>query len=179
MDEKTNTQPFDFLFRYNTRNYPKISHTELKLPGKFDEIKDTAVCVIDNGVLQMDYVESIKPDGNIVKRDSLNDVEQQTGKLSFKKIEDIFNYCLYTTIQHKKPCYPIVVTNHDYKKSHEDYIIEGFSFRVYFKIFNRQKVYKLLNTLTQKDYNQSRLTNTDFIQFIHCIIFAKNHMPRT
>ena len=173
MDEEINPQPFDFLFRYNTRNYPKTAHAELELPGKYHEIKDTVVFVIDDGVKQLDYLESIKANGDMVKRDSLNDVEQQTGKLSPNKIRDIYEYCLYATIQHQKPCYAIVVTNHDYGKEYEDYVIDGFSFRIYYRIYDKKKVYKLLNTLKNKDYIKEEMSNKEFIRFVYCLVFAK------
>ena len=173
MEEETNPQPFDFLFRYHTRKYPKTAHAELELPGKYHEMKDTVVFVIDDGVKQLDYLESIKSDGNMVKRDSLNDVEQQTGKLSQNKVRDIYEYCLYATIQHQKPCYPIVVTNHNYGKKYEDYIIDGFSFRIYYRIYDEKKVYKLLNTLKNKDYSKEEMSNKEFLRFAYCLVFAK------
>ena len=172
MEEPVNPQLFDFLFRYNARNYPKTTHEELELPGEFKQIEDTAVFVIGNGVLQMDYAESITPCG-IVERDAANDVEHQTGKLNPDKVKIIFEYCLYTEIQLKKPCYPIVVTNHDYGKEYEDYTVEGFSFRIYFRIFNKEVIYKSLNTLMEKDYNQEVLSDADYLNLVYCIIFAK------
>lgn len=173
MKESVNPQTADFLFRYNSRNYPITTHKELELPGEFDEIKDSAVFIIDGTAKQMDYLETVKPDGAFVKRDSANNVEQQTGPLRDIKKEDIFNYCLYTTIHLKKPCYAIVATDHDYKKDYEDYVIEGIPLRIYFRVFNKEKIYKLLNTLKRKDYNKEEFTNTDFIRFTYCLIFAK------
>ena len=173
MKEDINPHLFDFLFRFNTRNYPQTCHSILDLPGEFEKIEDTAVFVIDNGVLQMDYAESIAPDGKMVKRNALNDVEHQSCKLSDEKVIQIFNYCLYMTIQHKKPCYPIVVTNHDYGKEYEDFDIEGFSFRIFFRIFDKEKIYEILNTLTKKDYTKEELSSADYINLLFCIIFAK------
>jgi hypothetical protein len=109
----------------------------------------------------------------MVKRDSLNDVEQQTGKLSSDKVRDIYDYCLYATIQHQKPCYPIVVTNHNYGKTYEDHIIDGFSFRTYYRIYDKKKVYKLLNTLKNKDYSKEEMSNKEFLRFAYCLVFAK------
>lgn len=102
LEEKINSSPFDFLFRYNSRNYPKTTHNVLSLPGIFKQIEDMAVFVVGNGVLQMDYAESICPDGNMVMREAVNDVEHQTGILTDDKIRAIFNYCLYTSIKLKK-----------------------------------------------------------------------------
>ena len=170
--EHVNSQPFDFIFRYNSRNYPKLTHDELDLPGEFQQTEDTAVFVIDNGPLQMDYAESVTPKG-MVKRDAANDVEHYTGKLSPQKIRIIFDYCLYTEIQLKKPCYPIVVTDYDYGKECEEYDIEGFSFRIFFRIFNKKRIYEILNTLMDKDYNQEVLSDAEYLRLIYCIIFAK------
>ena len=89
------------------------------------------------------------------------------------KIRDIYEYCLYATIQHQKPCYAIVVTNHDYGKEYEDYVIDGFSFRIYYRIYDKKKVYKLLNTLKNKDYIKEEMSNKEFIRFVYCLVFAK------
>jgi len=172
-EEPVNPRSLDFIFRYNARNYPRATHKELELPGEFKQIEDTAVFVMDNGVLQMDHAESVTPDGGIVERDAANDVEHQTGKLRPDKVEKIFEYCLYTAIQLKKPCYPIVVTDYDYGKEYEDYTVEGFSFRIYFRIFNKEKIYESLNTVMEKDYNQEVLSGADYLKLIYCIIFAK------
>ena len=171
--EDINNQLFDFLFRFNARNYPKTVHELLELPGIFKKIEDTAVIVVDDGILQMDHTESVAPDGDLVQRNSIVDVEHQSNKLDFDKVKKIFDYCLNTTILHKKLCYPIVVTNYDYGKEFEDYDIEGFSFRIYFRIFNMQKVYEILNKIKQKDYTKEELSNADYINLIFCIIFAK------
>lgn len=93
-EEPVNPRSLDFIFRYNARNYPRATHKELELPGEFKQIEDTAVFVMDNGVLQMDHAESVTPDGGIVERDAANDVEHQTGKLRQDKVEKIFEYCL-------------------------------------------------------------------------------------
>ena len=140
MDEDLNPSPFDFLFRYNTRNYPKISHKLLDLPGNFKNVEDTAVFIPGDGVLQMDYAESVTPNGDMEKRDAANDVEHQKTKLTIRKINAIFNYCFYKSIELKKPCYPIVVTNYDYGTNHKTYCIEGISFTIYFRIFDENRV---------------------------------------
>ena len=170
--QPVNPQTFDFLFRFNTRNYPKTSHEELKLPGEYQKSEDTAVFVIDNGVLQMDHAESVAP-GGFIKRNAINDAEHQRGKLSPQKVNTIYEYCLYTAIKHKKPCYPIVITDYDYGKEYEDYVVEGFSFRIYFRIFNEEKIYEMLNTLMDKDFKQEVLTDAEYLRLIYCIIFAK------
>ena len=174
MEEDLNPSLFDFLFRYNSRNYPETFHKKLDLPGKFKQIEDTAVFVRNNGVLQMDYAESVSP-GGFVERDSALDVEHQTGILSCDKVRAIFNYCLYTTIQLKKPCYPIVVTNYDYGVDKKTYWIEGFSFTIYFAIYNEEKVYEILNNLSLKDYNNVEFSNDDYFDFIFALIFAEKH----
>ena len=173
MEEDSNPHPSDFLFRYNSRNHPITSHNELDLPGEFLEIKDSVVFVLGKTAKQLDYLEAIKPNGKMAKREALNDVEQQSGKLPYSKVIDIFEYCLYATIQYQRPCYAIVATDYDYGKDYEDYTIEGFTFRIYFRIFDENKVQKLLNTLKQKDYSKDELTNADFIKIIHCLVFAK------
>ena len=173
-EDKVNPHPHDFLFRYNTQHYPKLSHDELDLPGEFQKTEDTAVFVRDKGVSQMDYSESVTPkDKKEFKRDSANNVEQYTGELDPNKIEKLYEYYFYNSLKLKKPCYTTVVTDYDYGKEFKDYVVEGFSFRIYFKIFNEEKIYEMLNTLMNKDYYQEELSDAEYLRIINCITFAK------
>ena len=178
MAEDADPQTLDFLFRFNTRNYPISVHKVLELPGEFKNIEDTAVFIFDEPAKQADHVEKILPDGKMVKRESVSTVEQQTGKLSPSKVNDIYIYCLYYTIHHKRPCYAIVVTDYDYGKDYEDYEVDGFSFRIYFRTFNREKIYEMLNRLKRKDYNNEELSNEDYFRLICCLIFAKKEFAK-
>ena len=47
MAEDADPQTLDFLFRFNTRNYPISVHKVLELPGEFKNIEDTAVFIFD------------------------------------------------------------------------------------------------------------------------------------
>lgn len=173
MKEKTNPAPFDFLFRNGSRDYPEINHKVLELPGKFKQLEDTAVFVFGEGVHQMDYAQSVLPDGKMVKREAAVDTEHQSIPLGDDKAEDIFHYCLYTTIKLKKPCYPVVVTNYGEDKSSKTYCFEGISFTIYFRVFDKEKIYKILNTLSTKDYNTIEFSDEDYLNFLYSMIFAK------
>ena len=177
MEEDVNPQTLDFLFRYNSRIYPKTTHVELDLPGEFEEVKDTAVFILNGTAKQLDYLEAVSK-GGIVKRDALVNAEQQAGVLGFSKAVDIFEYSLFETIQEKRLCYPVVVTDHDYGVEYNDYEIEGRSFRIHFRIFNKEKINKILNTLKAKDYNNQVLSNTDYIRFVYCLIFASKDFAK-
>ena len=177
MEEDVNPQTLDFLFRSNSRTHSETYHEVLDLPGNFEEVKDTMVFVIGGTAKQLDYFETVTK-GGIVKRDACVNAEQQKGKLKPSKVVDIFEYCLYSGFQENRLCYPVVVTDYDYGKEFEDYEVEGRSFRIYFRIYNREKIEKILNTLKSKDYNKYELTDSDYVQFLFCLIFANGEFAK-
>lgn len=173
MTHKVTNKPYDFLFRENINNYPKINHKLLKLPGTFKNKENTTIFDSENGNLEMDYAESIFPDGKMVKREAAIDLEQETGKIKQEKVQVIFNYCLNTTITLKKPCYPFVATNHEYENDFLIFSVEGILLKIYLIIFDREKVYKILNTLSKKDYSKEEFSEEDTVLFTYCLVFAK------
>ncbi len=165
--------PYDFLFRRTAKQYPKINHEELNLPGVYQKIEDSKIFVPDDGVLEMDYLESVLPDGEKIFRQSAINAEQETGHITNVKKEIIFEYWLNSIINLKKIVYPYVITNHDYKKDFIDYCIEGIPMRINLVIFNDEKIEEVLNTLKKKDYSKEEFTGRDHVRFNHCLIFAK------
>ncbi|WP_298524692.1 hypothetical protein [uncultured Methanobrevibacter sp.] len=173
MRNKITTMPFDFLFRDNIAHYPETNHKLLGLPGIFKNIEDTNIFIKGCGNLNMDHLESVLPDDGMIKREAAINVEQETGKIKNEKIEVIFNYWLNTMIKLKKPCYPFVATNYEYKSKFLVGFVEGFLFIIYLIIFYKKRLYKILNTLNEKDYSKEEFSKEDYVQFTYCMIFAK------
>ena len=48
----------------------------------------------------------------------------------YDKKQIIFEYCLYTIVNLKKPCYHYVVTNYEYCEDFIEYYIEDLSIKV-------------------------------------------------
>lgn len=138
MREDVTSKPFDFLFRSNSRNYPEATHKLLELPGTFEKEEDTAVFVRDNSVLQMDYCETAQLNGSTVIHKILYDVEHHVHELPDAKVPIIYNYCFNTSLRLKNPCYPFVATNEDYPPK-LTYLVDGFDFVIYFRVFNKKK----------------------------------------
>ena len=44
----------------------------------------------------------------------------------------------------------------------------------YLVIFSKEKFYEILNTLNEKDYIKNEFAETDLVNFIHCLVFAKD-----
>ena len=50
--------------------YPEINHDELGLFGKFMNKEDSLIFVQDDGMLEMDYLESVISDGEKILREA-------------------------------------------------------------------------------------------------------------
>jgi len=167
------TMPFDSLFRETAMQYPKINHEELGLPGVYHKTEDPMIFVPDDGVLEMDYLESVLPDDERIFRQSAINSEHETGHITNAKKDKIFEYWLNGIIKLKKLVYPYVITNHDYKQDFIDYCVEGIPMRINLIIYDDKKIEELLNTLKKKDYTKEEFTGRDHVRFNHCLIFAK------
>jgi hypothetical protein len=125
----------------------------------------------------MDYCESAKIGDAMLIQEAAYDVEHQVHTLPYTKVLKIYNYCFNTSLKLKKPCYPIVVTNEDYPAK-KTYIIDGFEFTIYFRVFNREKIYKILNNISKKDYSKYDFSDEDYLNLVHCLIFAKKEFAK-
>jgi hypothetical protein len=173
MENEITNMPFDYLFRRNINKYPETNHKLLGLPGEFKNKENTSVFVNEKAALEMDYLESVLPDGDLITREASINVEHETGILKVEKGHSIFEYCLNTTIMLKKLCYPYIVTNYDYNSDILFYFIEGIILIIRLIIFNEKKVYETLNTLNEKDYSKEEFSIEDYVLFTYCMVFAK------
>ena len=170
--ESPNT-PFDFLFRDNINDLPEIYHEVFKLPGKFKNKEKPRIFIPDNGSLEMDYLESALPDEETLFNESAINVEQETGQLKNEKKDTLVEYSINSTIILQKYCLTYVATNHDYKEDFIYYEKDGTVIKINFIIFNRERVYEILNTLDSIDYSKEEFSDTHRVHFINCLVFAK------
>ena len=178
MEEKITHFPFDYLFKSNIQRHPEINHNVLKLPGEYDGYEDTSLFVQNKHELKMDYLEKVKIKNNDFFKEALTNLEHETDSIKIDKKDRIFEYVFKSMFQYGKFCYSYVATNHDYKEDTIQYEKDGAICIIHLIIFNEEKIYKILNTLNEKDYIKNKFTETDLVNFIHCLVFAKEEFAK-
>lgn len=174
VDEDINKQPYDFLFRNLGEDFPQTNHEFLNLPGVFNKIETMNGFLRNGKNIQMDLVESILPDGKIVKYPAITNMEHQARELSPSKIEDMFFYTIFIIGKFKQPCFSYVVTNIDHGVSEKIYEVDGHPLKIHFILFDKKKIYKILSNLNKKDFTISEMSEMDFLKFNYSLIFAKD-----
>ena len=146
----------------------------MELPGIFKN-KESPNVFKDNGgdALQADIILSILPDGKQIKREATMIIEGQKGYVNPKKRKQTFEYWLKTTTKHEKLCYPYIATDYDYKEDHILHTQENFTLSYPLKKYNQKEIYKILNTLNEKDYNIKDFTPHNYALSTICLIFGK------
>ena len=173
MAEKLMDNPFDFLFRSSSDYLPRACHEVLQLPGIFEEKLNPNVFSFTGRSLEADYIEKVEPDNKEIFDPAIIVLDHMSYKLDPDKINSSFEYKMSKIMKSKALCFIYIVTNIDYsdeiliKMSHYDH----FSIRIIH--FDKEKIYKMLNTLTQKDYTKHVFNDEDLIRFVYCLIFSK------
>ena len=165
MDLGVTSNPYDYLFEDTADTYPKINQELLKIPGFYSRKESSRLYTRDNRTLKADFISSVFPDGEKILREATIDLEQETGPVKEDKKEIKFEY--------QKPCYPYIVTNHEYEEEFFDYCKEDIIMRMYRIVFDKKRVYKNINTLNEKDFTKDEFTPYDLVRFKHCLVFAK------
>ena len=173
MDENITSKPYDYLFGDTADTYPKINHELLELPGFYSRKESSRLYTQKNRTLEADSISSVCPDGKKIFREATIDLEQETGPVKEDKKEIIFEYALQASFKYKKPCYPYIVTNHEYEEEFFDYCKEDIIIRMHLIVFDKKRVYKNINTLNEKDFTKDEFTPYDLVRFKHCLVFAK------
>lgn len=177
MEEKLNHSPCDFICRYIGTLYPKTNHNVLEIPGEFKNIENTDGFLLNGQVLFMDGVESIILNKDNTTKDYATCIEYLTTEIN-PKVENLFDYNLAIVIQLKKYCYNVVVTNNKPKHNEITYFVDGHPVHVLFRVFDKEEIYKSLNTLSQKDYSKNKMPLEDVVKFSYCIAFAKGNYAK-
>lgn len=149
MQEKINHSPCDFICRKIGSVYPKTNHNVLEIPGEFKNLENTAGFTLKGETLFMDGVESIFPDKDSFFDEYAACIEYLTTQIE-PKTEKIFKYNLSIIITLGKFCYNIVVTHKKPKSEEITYYIDGHPLHIIFRIFDKKRIYEILNTLTKK-----------------------------
>ena len=147
MKEKITPFPFDYLFRSTIQLHPEVTHKVLKLPGEYDGYEDTSLFVKNKHELKMDHLEKVIIKDNEVFNEALTNLEHETESIKIGKKDIIFEYVYKTMFHYGKFCYSYVATNHDYKEDTIHYEKDGAICIMHLIIFNKEKIYKILNTL--------------------------------
>ena len=177
MKEKPNNSPCDYICRNIGSSYPKTNHTVLEIPGEFKSLENTYGFKLNGRPIYMDGVESLLLDNGRTVREYATCIEYLTTDFN-PKSEKIFDYDLSIIIQLKKFCYNIVVTNRKQKEKEKTYFIDGHPVHVLFRVFDKEKIYEILNTLSKKDYTNNKITDEDVVKFSYGIAFAKDNYAK-
>ena len=106
----------------------------------YHKTEDPKIFIPDDGVLEMDHLESVLPDKERIFRQSAINSEHETGHITNAKKDKIFEYWLNGIIKLKKLVYPYVIINHDYKQYFIDYCVGGIPMRINLIIYDDKKI---------------------------------------
>ena len=179
INEKVIKQPYDYLFRRNGEFYPYGYHITLDLPGTFKSTESTNLFTEDGKALRQDYVERVGPDDKYLTEDSIIGVEHLSGVLSQDKSIKLYNYKTTSTGKYNLPCILILVTKINY---YTDELIIKFNndtFSVKVIYISPEKIEKILNTSENKNYLIEEVSEVDFLNLVHCLVFAPDKKQKS
>ena len=179
LNEKHNRTPYDYLFRNTGESYPKSTHIALELPGIFKNTENTPIFTLNGRSLQQDLLESVMPDHDTLFEEATYDLEHMSYFIDPDKME-VFYQCKNSTIKkHGTPCIIYVITNINYKTKDIIHYINNEAFSIRIIYISQEKIDKILNTISSRDYSKEELSELDMVRLIHCLIFAnKKHSKR-
>ena len=96
--EKSVYHSRDFSFRFITSRRPNTCHVTFEFPGKYFKLLSRQIQSEDGRDLEVDHAAVVLPDGNIIKRKSALDVEQQSELPDNLKYDSFFNYGAWNPI---------------------------------------------------------------------------------
>ncbi|MBQ2613362.1 MAG: hypothetical protein IJG19_05790 [Methanobrevibacter sp.] len=178
MAEKTNTKPFDFLFRRTIEAYPKSNHIAFGLPGIFKNIESTSITTLDGKALQQDFVETVLPDEITLNQEVTYNFEHMSYLLSPEKIEVFYRSKNSTIQKHDKPCIIYMITHIDYKTDELICKINGEAFSIKIIHISPEMIDKNLNTISKKDYSNEEMSELDLVRLVHCLIFSRGNQAK-
>ena len=173
VDKEIPTNPFDHPFRKNARVYPAETKQEYGIPGLNPRLESSIVFPKWGDPLEADLVLSVSPDKVVLFDEVSILLEHETGLILPVKREQIYYYWLSKVIEHRKICLAYVATNHRYEKDYFIVEVDGFCLKVKLLIYDKEKIYEILNSLMDKDFSKELFDVHDYVRFIQCIVHAQ------
>ena len=159
----------DFISHFNGESFPEINHDVLKVPGKFQGIISNKAHRSDGGKKFLDTLELVGPDGDMVTKESMADIEYYI----YDYDEDtIYDYDLLTTVKYEKRVFHIHVVNKQPEKIDDLIEVSGHPIKLLHRVFDEERKWKVLNRMKAKDYFTEELTAHEYMELAHCIANA-------
>ena len=173
VEQDINPHPHNFISVNSANTYPELLHEALDLPGIYFQ-KGNPYTYTDKGKDKyIDYVGIVTPDGDVITRKAALIVEFEASKIKPGKKEDIYDYCISTTINARIPAIPYIATNYPPKDLKEQYIVNGQHFQLNYISFNELKLSEILYTIKDIDYNIFVLSGVNFMLWVQAIAFIR------
>ena len=173
MEEEINHTPCDYICRNIGSTYPQANHKVLEIPGEFKNLENAYGFKLNGRSIYMDGVESVFIKNGETIKEYATCIEYLTTDFN-PKSDKIFDYDLSIIIQLRKFCYNIIVTHIIQKEKEKTFYIDGHPVRVLFRVFDKERISKILNTLSKKDYTNNKISDEDVVKFGYSIAFAKD-----
>ena len=170
--------PFSRDFRRNANKYPKATIDAYEIPGQYTKFGSPVVFPKSVNPKEYDFVASLNPDWKILLDDATAILQHENGEISPSKIYNFYEHWLNYFIEKNRICLPFVVTNHNYEKNYIWEVINEFGFKLSLLIYDKDKIYKILNTLLDKDFSKEKFSELDVVKFHQCMIHAQKSFAK-
>jgi len=171
--EDVNPHPHNFVSIVNGHKFPMTNKEVLEIPGIFKSNESIYANTNDGKLIFLDQLIRLYPDGEKVIRELASNIEYHIGILSPAKKGTLLDYNISVESMFKIPCFHVVATDYDYGTDKECMIVDGSAILVLYRLFDEKRLYETLNRLSNIDYTKQAMTEYDFIEWTHCIAFAK------
>ena len=171
INEESNKNHTDFINRYFGMNYPDTNHIALSVPGEFVALQNTDRFSPLGRALYIDGLELIHVEGAVFE-ESAALIEYLTSPIN-TKTEKLHEYVISLVANLKKPIYVIVVTNQHDQDETKIIEVDGIPIKLHIRSYNDEKVWEILNRLSEKDYHNDYISELDVICFAYGISFVK------
>ena len=164
LNEKINPQAREYVSSFNGEAYPETNHKVLKVPGQFNKLAS-----ISEKHENREILEEIDPDGEYVTKYSIGHIECYTQQINE---EELYDYDLATIIPYGRRVFHIAVVNYDPGVEETTVYVNGHPIKIYYRVFDKNRIWNVLNNLKTKDYTEKEMTESEYIEFAHCIANA-------